>query len=761
MTSKDIISRPIRIGLRITGIWPWPYENVFRLAWCAVMCPVQVFQYSYIKNHFDSNSFVELVECVSTTLPYSLLCFKLFTFWTKRGIFNDALASIAADWTNASLTKDNIKTMKEKVHMSNRCSQLILAIYVIAVLLYSGVYVNVFFNIGGGDSDIDLTDLVMKMKLPFTYNEAAYRYVMIGQAIQLMSVACAIGTIDCLMIAMILHVGGQVEVIHQTLAEISPDNKEHSLSNSTVKYLVTRHQKIINFTTYIDSLFSYVALMQILCNTFSICGVGFLVVVSFESDQKIKIMIKILFFYICIASEAFVFCVAGEYLSTKSTSIYKATYNSIWYLLKPANSRLMLLFMVRAQRPSTITAGKIMDLSLQRFANIMKTSASYISILYAMRDMGSPSTVSKSVRCGLHFVGIWPGTPLPGLHKLLWVVFMGVFQTYQYTYIVKRLGTDSLVDLIDSLSVVLPDTLVAIKLTVAWINHGVLRDILSTMQEDYKKYAVIDTNNLIPKAANLSFRLTTAIAMLYPTATVFYTIGTLGFQQTNDSTTRRLLLNMDLPFDTSESPIHELVITSQFLYILTSSFTFGIFSALFLMLTLHVGCNIDILCNTLQDPFLLDNEQIRFFISRQEEIVVFVNKIESLFTYIALCQLLSNTLITCCLGYLIIITISTEDSISMLIKSVLFYYVICLEAFIYCFVGEYLDIKSKMIANAAYESLWYNLKPINSRQLVLLIMKAQKGLPLTFGKFSNLNLESFTSIMKASASYMSVLLAMS
>nr|XP_031840328.1 uncharacterized protein LOC116430397 [Nomia melanderi] len=582
--------------------------------------------------------------------------------------------------------------MKEKVHMSNRCSQLILAIYVIAVLLYSGVYVNVFFNIGGGDSDIDLTDLVMKMKLPFTYNEAAYRYVMIGQAIQLMSVACAIGTIDCLMIAMILHVGGQVEVIHQTLAEISPDNKEHSLSNSAVKYLVTRHQKIINFTTYIDSLFSYVALMQILCNTFSICGVGFLVVVS--------------------------------------TSIYKATYNSIWYLLKPANSRLMLLFMVRAQRPSTITAGKIMDLSLQRFANDLKEETKRCVTWDHPARLASPS--------------------------------------------VKRLGTDSLVDLIDSLSVVLPDTLVAIKLTVAWINHGrgrlmpelliprsVLRDILSTMQEDYKKYAVIDTNNLIPKAANLSFRLTTAIAMLYPTATVFYTIGTLGFQQTNDSTTRRLLLNMDLPFDTSESPIHELVITSQFLYILTSSFTFGIFSALFLMLTLHVGCNIDILCNTLQDPFLLDNEQIRFFISRQEEIVVFVNKIESLFTYIALCQLLSNTLITCCLGYLIIITISTEDSISMLIKSVLFYYVICLEAFIYCFVGEYLDIKSKMIANAAYESLWYNLKPINSRQLVLLIMKAQKGLPLTFGKFSNLNLESFTSIMKASASYMSVLLAMS
>ncbi|XP_076640958.1 odorant receptor 10-like [Halictus rubicundus] len=375
--------------------------------------------------------------------------------------------------------------------------------------------------------------------------------------------------------------------------------------------------------------------------------------------------------------------------------------------------------------------------------------------------MKSSSTVSKSVRFGLHFIGIWPGTPFPGLHKILWVIAMVLFQGYQYKSIISRCRTDSLVSLIDSLSIVLPITLVSIKLTVSWIHHDVLCKLLSTMEEDCEKYAAIDTHKLIPKAADLSYRLTTITAVLYPLSAGFYAVGTFVTQQSNDSTTRQLVLVMDLPFDTNESPVYELVVTTQFLFLTSSAFTFGIFSALLLMMTLHLGCHVDVLCHTLSDSSEIGNKQIRFFISRQQEIVLFAERIEQLFTYIALSQLFSNTLITCCLGYLIVITLNTENGLPMLIKSVLFYYVICLEAFIYCFAGEYLDIKSKMIGNAAYESLWYNMQPINSRQLVLLILRAQKGLPLTFGKFSNLNLESFTSIMKASASYMSVLLAMS
>ncbi|XP_046143972.1 odorant receptor 13a-like [Osmia bicornis bicornis] len=167
------------------------------------------------------------------------------------------------------------------------------------------------------------------------------------------------------------------------------------------------------------------------------------------------------------------------------------------------------------------------------------------------------------------------------------------------------------------------------------------------------------------------------------------------------------------------------------------------------------------MCKVILDDPLKNKEQINFFISRHKEIILFADRIEKLFTYITLSQLTSNTLITCCLGYLIVMSVHTENGLFLLIRSVFFYVVICLEIFIYCFSGEHLNTKSKLIGDTIYETDWYDLHPSERRLLVLLILRSQKGFMFTCGKFTTLSLESFTSIMKISASYVSFLLAMS
>lgn len=86
--------------------------------------------------------------------------------------------------------------------------------------------------------------------------------------------------------------------------------------------------------------------------------------------------------------------------------------------------------------------------------------------------MKLPSTVSKSVKYGLHFVGIWPGTMFPGVHKFFWILSVGLCQGYQYKYIYNHLQTDSLMKIVDTLSITLTNTVLAIKLMIAWVNHG-------------------------------------------------------------------------------------------------------------------------------------------------------------------------------------------------------------------------------------------------------------------------------------------------
>ncbi|XP_014487188.1 PREDICTED: uncharacterized protein LOC106750980, partial [Dinoponera quadriceps] len=68
-----------------------------------------------------------------------------------------------------------------------------------------------------------------------------------------------------------------------------------------------------------------------------------------------------------------------------SKSVGIAAYNTPWYNLKPSDGRVLLFIILRSQKQLTLTAGKMVDLSLESFASIMKASGSYLSVLLAMQ----------------------------------------------------------------------------------------------------------------------------------------------------------------------------------------------------------------------------------------------------------------------------------------------------------------------------------------------------------------------------------------
>ncbi|XP_076640951.1 uncharacterized protein LOC143352389 isoform X9 [Halictus rubicundus] len=302
----------------------------------------------------------------------------------------------------------------------------------------------------------------------------------------------------------------------------------------------------------------------------------------------------------------------------------------------------------------------------------------------------SRNTISQSVKYGLHFIGIWPDTPLPGLRKVLWLLSAAFCQFCQYKYAIKHINTDGFVDTIYSLGTAMAYTSTVGYLVIAWINHGVLREIISAMEDDCAKYAPFDRNNAISRTADLSYRLTSTIPALHLLAAFCVAVGTLVIPQANNSNDRKLVIDMDVPFDLNQSPTYELVLAAQFIFQGVVGYTYSMFSTILLMLAVQV-----------------------------------------------------------------------ENGLPVIVRCSVLYFAVWLEIFVYCFAGEYLNTKSKMIVDAIYDTSWYNLQPTTGRGLVLLILKSQAGLPLTIGKFSSLSLQTFANFMKASMSYMGVLFAMS
>ncbi|XP_019699256.1 uncharacterized protein LOC105188334 isoform X3 [Harpegnathos saltator] len=91
---------------------------------------------------------------------------------------------------------------------------------------------------------------------------------------------------------------------------------------------------------------------------------------STDMDGKSGILIQSIIPYIAVTLEAFVFCFAGEYLSIKSRSIGDAAYETLWYDLSTKECRILLLIIVRSQKRLTITAGNVMDLTLEGFTSV-------------------------------------------------------------------------------------------------------------------------------------------------------------------------------------------------------------------------------------------------------------------------------------------------------------------------------------------------------------------------------------------------------
>ncbi|CAD1476407.1 unnamed protein product, partial [Heterotrigona itama] len=164
---------------------------------------------------------------------------------------------------------------------------------------------------------------------------------------------------------------------------------------------------------------------------------------------------------------------------------------------------------------------------------------------------------------------------------------------------------------------------------------------------------------------------------------------------------------------------------------------------------LHVASQIDIVCDKLAETLNNHNEQqsriiiIKNLIVKHQRIINLSENIENVFTFISLLQFFFNIVVICFVSFLLVTSLNSEQASRMIAKCFPYYITVNFEALILCYTGEYLSSKSENIGWIVYNSNWYELSIYETRALLLLILRSQKPLNLTVGKFMNLSLETF------------------
>ncbi|XP_071569004.1 odorant receptor 22c-like [Temnothorax nylanderi] len=377
------------------------------------------------------------------------------------------------------------------------------------------------------------------------------------------------------------------------------------------------------------------------------------------------------------------------------------------------------------------------------------------------------STVSPTLKMGLQFVGMWPDVPYSTIYWLSFMSSMLIIQCFQYLYICDHFKMSELSNLVDSLPLTLDYSLTLLKYTSLWMSRRVFHEILATIDNDWRECININQHlHVMTIKANMSHSITNAIFSFNAIAAVLYFLGdyvvrSVFLTADYNDTLRQLPIKIQLPFDSQQSPMFEFLVVTLFLHIMLHTFTVSIFNGLIFTLVLHVSGQIDIICqefrNISRNTFLCSLPSFGILVERHNRIILFSENMEKLFSFIALMQVVWNTLVICCLGFIVIISIHNEADTFVFVKTVFGYCVILIDVFVICFAGEHLSFKSKLIANATYETLWYNMPSNAGKIIIFILMRSQKQLTITAGNMMDMSFESFTNIMKASVSYISVL----
>ncbi|KAK0182968.1 hypothetical protein PV327_001047 [Microctonus hyperodae] len=179
-----------------------------------------------------------------------------------------------------------------------------------------------------------------------------------------------------------MHVSGQFELLYHNLINLDSDENYYDLRRN-IQQITEKHCHLLMLAKEFENTFNLIILLQVTVNGFIICISGTILILGLRVGSGELIfagMIRIYLLYF----QLFIYSYVGENLSTQAEKLQVAIYNCSWYKMPPILVHDLILIMMRSNHPFCLTAGKIYDMNISNFQNLIKTMFSYFSVIRLM-----------------------------------------------------------------------------------------------------------------------------------------------------------------------------------------------------------------------------------------------------------------------------------------------------------------------------------------------------------------------------------------
>ncbi|KAG5324313.1 OR13A protein, partial [Pseudoatta argentina] len=231
--------------------------------------------------------------------------------------------------------------------------------------------------------NISVKNLAMELPVPLPWTLGNYHlsiniyYVIFIVQYILLTLNCSgnVGN-DILLLGIILHICGQMELLKIEFTNYNGENKDMK----EFEALTSRHCYLMEHAELLINVISFVLLVQLLISCLIICLVGFQLILALKLHDAV-IITKTTSVLSALLLQLFSYSFVGDYLKRQMEDIAHSIYSFNWYYFPLKLMRNVLFVIMRSQQPVQLLAGRFVVVTIETYMSILKNSFSYLSVL--------------------------------------------------------------------------------------------------------------------------------------------------------------------------------------------------------------------------------------------------------------------------------------------------------------------------------------------------------------------------------------------
>ncbi|XP_035737308.1 odorant receptor 22c-like isoform X9 [Vespa mandarinia] len=315
-----------------------------------------------------------MCNCLMAVLKYTM-----FLYQGEK--LEDCVTRLEEDWKQVVRLKDR-RTMLEKAKIGRS-----IAILCVAFVYISGFSFRIIVPLSSGTivnaRNVTIRPLAFSCYFVFFDPQKTPAYEIVF-AIQFMAgfVTYSITSGACSLAALyVLHACGQLEILIRRLEELVEDPNANTVAlEEKLATLVRHHITVNSFLKNIEDAMQHICLVEVVGCTLILCLLGYYIIMEWENNDTVA-MLTYAILLITFTFNIFIFCFIGELLTDQATKVANTSCTLEWFRLPGRTARCLILVMAMSNRPVKITAGKFLDLSLNSFGTVVRTSVAYLNML--------------------------------------------------------------------------------------------------------------------------------------------------------------------------------------------------------------------------------------------------------------------------------------------------------------------------------------------------------------------------------------------